>query len=154
MTEEASPRPEGGGRGHADGGRAAGGEREAEESRHSAHVEEIRSLAASARAERRRFETPPDGGVDERALSYVREGVAPVTGVYVEAHTGGDHARFSQTELDLLHRALNDWLSLYARCYGVDVDPDATVRTAAEILLQTHDAREVARLLTDVPPRR
>ncbi|MUV58761.1 hypothetical protein SAMN04487947_2220 [Halogeometricum rufum] len=154
MTEEASARSARADGGYTDDGRAAGGERTAEDGRHSGHVEEIRSLAASARAERRRFEAPPDGGADERALSYVREGVAPVTGVYVEAHTGGDHARFSQTELDLLHRALNDWLSLYARCYGVDVDPDATVRTAAEILLQTHDAREVARLLTDVPPRR
>ncbi|QIB74892.1 hypothetical protein GL213_06005 [Halogeometricum borinquense] len=129
-------------------------ERSDEDSRHSAYYEQIRSLAADARAERRRFEAPSDATAEERALSYVREGVAPVTGIYVEGHTGGEHTRFSQTELDLLHRALNDWLSLYARCYGVAVDPDATVRTAAEILLQTHDARAVARLLTDAPPRR
>ena len=120
----------------------------------SAYHEEIRALAAAARAERRRFEPPADGKAAERALSYVREGVAPVTGVYLEAHTGGRNVRFSAAELRSLHRALNDWLALYARCYGVRVDPDATVRTAAEILLQTHDAREVARLLTDVPPRR
>lgn len=139
MTDDATD-----GTGRSDAGTA--------ERRHSAYYEQIRSLAADAREERRTFEEPSDA--ETRALSYVREGVAPVTGVYVEGHTGGERVRFSESELDLLHRALNDWLSLYARCYGVDVDPDATIRTAAEILLQTHDARSVAQLLTDAPPRR
>ncbi|WP_245758363.1 hypothetical protein [Halogeometricum limi] len=123
----------------------------AETHAHSSYYEEIRSLAAAAREERRRFESPDEDEREERALSYVRRGVAPVTGVYLEGHTGGRNVRFSATELELLHRALNDWLTLYARCYGVRVDPDATVRTAAEVLLQTHSARDVARLLTDTP---
>ncbi|MDS0294687.1 hypothetical protein [Halogeometricum luteum] len=136
------------------GERAEGGNAGSEAAERSPYHREIRALAAAARAERLRFEPPADGEETERALSYVRGGVAPVTGVYLEAHTGGRNVRFSAAELDSLHRALNDWLTLYARCYGVRIDPDATVRTAAEILLQTHDAREVARLLTDAPPRR
>lgn len=57
-------------------------------------------------------------------------------------------------EFELLHRAMNDWLTMYARCYGVDLDADFTVREAAEVLLRTHDVVDTAQLLTCVPERR
>jgi len=48
---------------------------------------------------------------------------------------------------------MNDWLELYAACYGVDIDAAFTIREAAEALIDTHDARAVARVLTGLPPR-
>lgn len=111
----------------------------------------IESLADRAAAERESFTPPDPESVEERAVRYCREGVGPTVAVYVEARTGGRSVRFPSEEFDLLGRALRDWLALYARCYGVETDPDATIRTAAELLLDTHSARDVARLLTDVP---
>jgi hypothetical protein len=73
--------------------------------------------------------------------------------VYVEARTGGRLVRFSPAEFDLLHAALNGWLALYTRCYGVETDPDVTIREAAEVLLETHNVRDTAQLLTHVPER-
>jgi hypothetical protein len=113
----------------------------------------IRTLAERARDERRSFDPPANLPAEQRALSYLREGFGPTVMVYVEARTGGRLVRFTEREHGLLHRAVNDWLHLYARCYGVEVDPDATVRTAAEALLETHNVRDTAQLLTCVPER-
>ena len=113
----------------------------------------IRDLAAEAAAERRAFDppaTPPD---EERALAYLTEGAGRVVAVYVEARTREEGVAFSEAEHALLRRALNDWLDLYARCYGVDLDADFTVREAAELVVRTHDIRDTAQLLTRVPPR-
>jgi hypothetical protein len=60
---------------------------------------------------------------------------------------------FSGRELDLLHRATNDYLSLYTRCHGVAFDTDTTVREVAEILLKTHNIVDTAQLVTKVPER-
>ena len=136
----------------------------------SAYADRIAELAATARAERERFDPPAAfaegsgddadvvrlAGVDvadrsEGALVAARDGLGPVIGVYVDARTGPDSVRFSGTELRRLHAATNDWLAVYARCYGVEVDPDATVREAAEVLLDTRNAVDVASLLTGVP---
>ncbi|UVE50172.1 hypothetical protein KU306_14895 [Haloferax larsenii] len=113
-----------------------------------------RDLAAEAREARESFEPPDDERADERAISYAREGVGPAVSLYIEARTGGTMVRFTEDEFRLLHRALNDWLSLYARCYGVELDADFTIREAAEILLKTHNVRDTAQLLTCVPTRR
>ena len=91
---------------------------------------------------------------EERAMTYLREGVGPAVAVYLEAHTGGDHARFAPEELSALERAMNDWLRLYLRCHGSERDPDVNVREAAEALIETHNVRDVAQLLTGVPSRR
>jgi hypothetical protein len=115
--------------------------------------ERIERLADRAAAERESFAPPEPGSVEERAVRYCREGVGPTVAVYVEARTGGRSVRFPAGEFDLLGRTLREWLALYARCYGADTEPDATVRTAAELLVDTHSARDVARLLTGVPPR-
>jgi hypothetical protein len=85
---------------------------------------------------------------EEAALVAARDGLGPVVGVYVEARTADEPVRFSGRELDRLHAATSDWLAVYARCRGVDADPDATVREAAELLIDTHDITDVAALLT------
>ena len=85
---------------------------------------------------------------EEAALVAARDGLGPVVALYVEARTGDDWVRFSETEMERLHRATNDWLAVYARCRGVDIDPDVTVREAAEVLIDTHDITDVAALLT------
>jgi hypothetical protein len=115
--------------------------------------ERVHELAREWRRDRERFDPPADPPADERAMSYLREGVGPVVMVYVEARTGGRLVRLSEVEFDLLHAALNGWLGLYARCYGVEADPDVTVREAAEVLLETHNVRDTAQLLTHVPAR-
>ena len=52
-----------------------------------------------------------------------------------------------------MERAINDWLALYARCHGREIDPDCTVREVAEAVIETRDVAESARLLTGVPER-
>ncbi len=113
----------------------------------------IRELAAEARREREVFDPPTDPPDEERAASYVRSGVGPVVATYVEARTADRDVALSAEEHRLLERALNDWLSLYAECYGVDFDAAFTVRETAELLVQTHNLRDSVQLLTCVPPR-
>jgi len=124
----------------------------------SRYADRIASLAADARAARERFgdteltELELAGTAvsdrEEAALVAARDGLGPVVGVYVEARTADEPVRFSGRELDRLHAATSDWLAVYARCRGVDADPDATVREAAELLIDTHDITDVAALLT------
>lgn len=111
----------------------------------------IRQLAQEARQIRASAESTAEDDVDLTPLVAARDGLGPVLAVYVEARAGEDSVRFSQTELDLLHRATNDWLVVYAREKGVGVDPDATVREAAELLIDTHDVVDVASQLTGLP---
>ncbi|ADE03192.1 hypothetical protein [Haloferax volcanii] len=116
--------------------------------------ERARVLAAEAREARESFEPPPSSAADRRALECARDGVGPAVSLYVSARTGDRQVSFTGEEFELLHRAMNDWLTMYARCYGVDLDADFTVREAAEVLLRTHDVVDTAQLLTCVPERR
>ena len=113
----------------------------------------VRELAAEAEAERRTFDPPAAPPDEDRALSCLTEGAGRVLAVYVEARTQDEGVAFSEAEHALLNRALNDWLDLYARCHGVDLDADFTLRETAELLVRTHDIRDTAQLLTRVPPR-
>jgi len=117
----------------------------------SEHGDRIARLAREAEREREIFDPPADPPDEDRAMEYLRDGLGPVVMVYVDAHGGGGWAEFSGTELDRLDRATNDYLALYAACYGVDLDPDVPVRRAAAVLLDTHNIRDVAQLLTQVP---
>lgn len=121
----------------------------------------VESAEAAIRPDRTDDDAAPFGGADtvriagteviereEAALVAARDGLGPVVALYVEARTGDDWVRFSETEMERLHRATNDWLAVYARCRGVDIDPDVTVREAAEVLIDTHDITDVAALLT------
>lgn len=112
--------------------------------------ERIEALADRAREERAAFDPPEEP--DERALSYLREGFWPVLEVYIEARSNGQ--RLSRREHDALEDALNEWLELYALCYGVGIDAEFSVREAAELFVETHNVRDTAQLLTYVPRRR
>ncbi|GEM_PF-929167 len=144
----------------------------------SPYADRIAAFAAGARRARKRLEAVSDEtsagvAVDERtiveviadglpegdtipanreeaALVAARDGLGPVVALYVEARTADEWVWFSETEMDRLHAATSDWLAVYARCHGVDVDPDVTVREAAEMLLDTHDITDVAALLTGI----
>ena len=118
----------------------------------SEHWDHVAELADRARRDVEGFvepETPPD---DERALAYLRDGVAEVVSVYIEGRTG-EYADFSDVEVTLMERAVNDWLTLYARCYGTEIEAAFTVREVAKTALDTHNLRDTARLLTGVPER-
>jgi hypothetical protein len=114
--------------------------------------ERIAELSERARRDRAAFEHPPDPPDEEAAIEYLTDGVGQVVGLYIEARTD-EFVRFDRAEFALLERALNDWLELYAACYGSDLDADFTVREAAELLVETHSIRETAVLLTRIPER-
>lgn len=120
---------------------------------HSEHWNRIAELADRARDDVESFQPPEHPPREDEALEYLREGVGPLVMVYIDGRTGGDHAPFSETEFALMERALNDWLELYARCYGEVVETDVTVREAAELLLDTRNVKDVAQILTRVPQR-
>lgn len=115
--------------------------------------ERVREVHAAFEVDREAFEPPADPPAQDRALRLAREGIGPVVTVYLEGHTGGESVRFTEQELTDLHRALNGYLELYARCYGVEIHPDVTIRKAAELLIDTHNVNDVAQLLTHVPDR-
>lgn len=120
---------------------------------HSEHWDRIAELADSARDDVESFQPPEHPPQEDEAMQYLIEGVGPLVMVYVKGRTGGEPAPFSETEFALMERALNDWLELYARCYGEIVETDVTVREAAELLLDTRNVKDVAQILTRVPQR-
>ena len=114
--------------------------------------ERIADLSERARRDRERFEPPEDPPDEAAALEYLTEGAGEAVACYVDARTG-ELVRFDDAEFAALERAFNDWLDLYAACYGVDLEASFTVREAAELLVDTHSIRETALLLTGVPER-
>lgn len=119
----------------------------------SEYRDRIDDLVAGARDAREDFAPPADPPDEDRAMELCREGLGPVVMAYVDAHGGGGWTEFSGGELDDLHEALHTYLELYAACYGVEIAADATIRKAAELLIETHNIRDVAQLLTHVPDR-
>lgn len=118
----------------------------------SEYGDRIERLARRAREARADVEQPSDPPDEDAAMTALREGVGPAVSVYVEARTGdGPLTRFDADEFERLERALNDWLAVYAAHHGESVDPDVTVRTAAELLVDTHDVGDTAAVLTGVP---
>mgnify|MGYP000557136483 CR=1 FL=1 len=115
--------------------------------------ERIETLEERAARDEREFSPPADPPVEERAMGFLREGVGPAVSLFVEARTGGLTVHFPPAEYDALEGAMNTWLELYAACYGVDVDGDFQLRTAAELMVDTHNVKDVAQLLTHVPAR-
>lgn len=109
----------------------------------------IETLATRARADRAAFDPPADPPDEERALAYLRDGAGEAVGLYVEARVDG-FVHVPPEAYDDLEDAMNTWLELYAACHGVDIDADFTVRTAAELLLETHDITDTAAMLTRV----
>jgi hypothetical protein len=118
----------------------------------SGYGERIERLAEQAAETRATVD--PDPPAEDRAMTLLREGLGPTVVLYCEARTGESMVRFTEREFDLLQGALNDWLVAYAACYGTEITADFTISKAAELLVETHNIRDVAQLLTDVPPRR
>ena len=115
-------------------------------------ADRIDELAASAREDRETFSPPDDPPDEQRAMGYLREGFGQAVWCYVDARTNGlDH--IDPDDFSRLEGAMNRWLELYAACYGYDVDADVTIREAAELLLETHNVHDTARVLTHVPER-
>jgi hypothetical protein len=119
----------------------------------SRYAERIAELHERARLDERAFSPPADPPAEDEAMGYLREGFGECVAVYLDARTGGPPVRFETREFDRLEGAMNTWLSLYARCHGVDLDAAFTVRTAAEVLVDTHDVAQTAAVLTHVPER-
>lgn len=120
---------------------------------HSSHWDRIAALADQARDDVESFQPPEQPPREDEAMTYLREGLGPIVLVYIDGRTGGQPAPFSETEFALMERALNDWLQLYARCYGEVVDCEVTIREAAELLIDTRNVQDVAQILTRVPQR-
>jgi hypothetical protein len=112
----------------------------------------IDALAERARADRRAFDPLADPPDEERAVGYLRDGVGEVVSLYVEARTG-EFVPLDADEMATLEQAVNEWLELYARCHGREVNAEFTVREVAELVVDTHDVVDTAQLLTGVPPR-
>ena len=121
-----------------------------------------RIAALERRAERDRAsfdadldsENAADRYDDEQAAErYLRDGAGQAIWLYVEARTGGRLVPFSEAEFTALEDAMNTWLELYARRYGVELEAEFTLREAAQLLLETRNVHETAQLLTGVPDR-
>jgi len=113
----------------------------------------IHDLADRATEDCAAFEPPASPPDEQQAMAYLREGAGPAISLYVEARTGGLMVHFPPDEYHALEGAMNDWLELYAACYGVDIAAEYTVREAAELLIDTHNISDVAQILTGVPER-
>jgi hypothetical protein len=113
----------------------------------------IGDIADEATADCAAFEAPADPPDAERAMEYLREGAGPAVSLYVEARTGGNMVHFPPDQYHALEGAMNDYLELYAACYGVDVTAEYALREAAELLIDTHNIKDVAQILTGVPER-
>jgi hypothetical protein len=116
-------------------------------------AERIHDLAERATEDCAVFEPPANPPAEQQAMCYLRAGAGPAISVYVEARTGGMMVHFPPDEYRALEEAMNDWLLLYAACYGVDIVTEYTLREAAELLIDTYNIRDVAQILTGVPAR-
>jgi hypothetical protein len=114
-------------------------------------TERLWRLAERAEREQQAFESPADLPDEEQAMDYLREGAGPAISLFVEARTGEHMIHFQPEEYHALEGAMNTWLSLYAACYGTDLDAEFALREAAELLVDTHNIKAVAEQLTHVP---
>lgn len=118
---------------------------------HSEYADRISRLVEQYRQDRATFEPPAEPPAPDEAMAYLREGFGQVIKVYIDARANDWGVVFSEAEFADLHLALNGYLELYTECYGVNFDADVTVRKAAELLIETHNIKDVAMMLTHVP---
>jgi len=117
----------------------------------TSYDDRIRQLDARAREFAASLDPdPPDEAL---AADVLRLGVGPTVALYCEARTGEEWHRFGRREFTRLQTTLDRWLDCYGACYGVDLTGSYSLRTAAELLVDTRDARAVAAVLTGVPDR-
>lgn len=113
---------------------------------------EIAALAEESQQAVTEFTPPANPPAEDRALALLPDGVGDVIRLYVAARTG-EPVELTPVEASLLQRALNDWLKLYAACYGHEIDAEFTVRETAELFVQTHNLVDTVQLLTGIPER-
>ncbi len=111
----------------------------------------IWDLAERAERHDADFSAPAEPPDEEQAMQYLREGAGPAISLYVEARTGGLMVNFPPEEYHALEGAMNTWFELYAACYGTDLDAEFVLREAAELMIDTHNVKDVAAMLTHVP---
>jgi hypothetical protein len=116
-------------------------------------TERIWTIAEEATEDCADFEAPPEPPAEEQAMDYLRDGAGPAVSLYVEARTGGNMVHFPPDEYHALEGAMNDYFDLYAACYGIDLDGEYQLREAAQLLVDTHNIKDVAQILTGVPER-
>ena len=116
-------------------------------------AQRIWDIADEATEDCAAFEPPTNPPDEELAMTYLREGAGPAISLYVEARTGDQMVHFPPDEYRALEGAMNDYLDLYAACYGVALSPEFQLREAAELLVDTHNIKDVAQILTGVPER-
>ncbi|MDY7081034.1 MAG: hypothetical protein SXQ77_01170 [Halobacteria archaeon] len=112
----------------------------------------IARLSRRVEEHRREFESNiGEKPAEDEAMHYLREGFGPCVSLYIESRTGGRLIEYSEDEFETLESAMNSWLDLYVRCYGVEAEHDHTLREAAKLLIDTHNVHDTARVLTQVP---
>jgi hypothetical protein len=111
----------------------------------------IHALADRADGHRAHFTPPASPPARKRAIQLLRQGAGPAVSLYVEARTGDRMVHFPPAEYHALEDAMNTWFELYAACYGVDLEADWALREAAQLLIDTHNIKDVAEKLTHVP---
>lgn len=114
--------------------------------------ERIESLYEQAQSDKAAFTPPSEPPDADRALGFLTDGAGQAVWVYIDGRTG-EWKRFSETEYERLEWSMNQWFELYSACYGTSIDAAYPLRVAAELLLETHNIRDVAQLLTHVPDR-
>ena len=115
--------------------------------------ERIWELSEQATEDCAAFEPPEEPPAPERAMTYLRQGAGPAVSIYVEARTGRHMIHFPPDEYHALEGTMNAYLDLYGACYGADIQPQFTIRKAAELLIDTHNIKDVAQILTGIPDR-
>lgn len=110
----------------------------------------IAALERQAERDRAALESASSELESVDAHRYLREGVGPAIWLYVEGRTGGRFYQFSPDEFAALERAMNLWLECFARCHGVELEAEFSIREAAELFLQTRNVHDVGELLTGV----
>ena len=113
----------------------------------------VAALAERARRARSSFLPPEEPPDRDRALEYLRDGVGPAVALHREASIGAAEDSLSPRERRRLDRAFDDWIELYAACYGVHLDIDTSVTEAATLLEDGLTLREATVQLTGVPAR-
>ena len=113
----------------------------------------IEELHSRVQRDLEQFEPPENPPDEARAMEYLREGAGQAVALYAHARTGGRMYAFDPEEYERLEEAMNAWFGMYGACYGVDIEPNIPLRTAAQALIDTNDITAVARTVTTIPPR-
>ncbi|MFB6254165.1 MAG: hypothetical protein ABEI06_06120 [Halobacteriaceae archaeon] len=111
----------------------------------------IHTLSSKAEDRLSEFSTPDNLPDEQRALGFLTEGVGQAIKIYIDLHATDQDIRLSTTDQAKLENAMNTYLMLYAKCYGRDITPEFSIREAAEIFIDTHNIRDTAQILTQIP---